>query len=180
MACGILALNCESYLVLKLTLDSRVLTLVLVSRVQASALKGSGLGLGLSLEGPGLGLVLAFRFRPWLQHYQEIVLRWPGGAYIIRQPVASQPRVCISYSIVTQSLQVRIVLLTHCVTETSVAIPLTDVNRGKLIKSAARICWINLLSLLRRNRSRSKWIDELLNSGGILLNVYSLKYQKMP
>jgi len=41
---------------LKLALDSRVLALVLVTRVQASALKGPGLGLG--LEGPGLGLVL--------------------------------------------------------------------------------------------------------------------------
>jgi len=63
MACDILALNCESYLALKLALDSKVLALVLVSRVQASALalKGPGLGLGLGLEsagleGPGLGL----------------------------------------------------------------------------------------------------------------------------
>jgi len=64
MACGILALNCESHLALKLALDSRVLVLVLVSRVQASAsasasvlaLKGPGLGLGLGLEDPGLGL----------------------------------------------------------------------------------------------------------------------------
>jgi len=58
------------YLALKLALDSRVLALVLVSRVQTSAsasasasalaLKGPGLGLGLGLglEGPGLGLVL--------------------------------------------------------------------------------------------------------------------------
>jgi len=65
MACGILALNCESYLALKLALDSRVLALVLVSRVQASALawKGPVLGLGfespgLGLKGPGLGLIL--------------------------------------------------------------------------------------------------------------------------
>jgi len=63
MACGILALNCESYLALKLALDSRVLALVLFSRVQgsASALKGPGLGLcleGPGLEGPGLGLCL--------------------------------------------------------------------------------------------------------------------------
>jgi len=56
MVCGILALNCESHLVLKLALDSRILALVLVSRVQASALKGPGLGLGLGLESPGLGL----------------------------------------------------------------------------------------------------------------------------
>jgi len=54
----------QSYLALKLALDSRVLALVLVSRVQASAsasalaLKGPGLGLGLGLENPGLGLVL--------------------------------------------------------------------------------------------------------------------------
>jgi len=54
----ILSLNCESYLALKLVLDSRVLALVLVSRVQASALalKSPVLGLGLGLEGPGLGL----------------------------------------------------------------------------------------------------------------------------
>jgi len=60
-------------LALKLALDSRVLALVLVSRVQASAsavalkgpilglrlgLESPGLGLGLGLEGPGLGLVL--------------------------------------------------------------------------------------------------------------------------
>jgi len=53
MACGILALNCDSYLTLKLAL-------VLVSSVQASALalKGPGLDLGLGLESPGLGLVL--------------------------------------------------------------------------------------------------------------------------
>jgi len=58
MACGILALNCESYLALKLALDS----------------KSSGLGLegpvlGLGLESPGLGLGLegplrAFGFWP--------------------------------------------------------------------------------------------------------------------
>jgi len=42
MACGILALNCASYLALKLALDSN----------------SSGLGLGLGLEGPGLGLGL--------------------------------------------------------------------------------------------------------------------------
>jgi len=62
-----LALNCVSYLALKLAFDSRVLALVLVSRVQAStlALRGPGLGLGvgleslgLGLEDPGLGLVL--------------------------------------------------------------------------------------------------------------------------
>jgi len=38
-----------------LALDSRVLALVLVSRVQALAVKGPGLGLGLGLEDPGLG-----------------------------------------------------------------------------------------------------------------------------
>jgi len=54
MACGMLALNCESHFTLKLVLDSRVLALVLVLWVQASALKGPGLGL--DLEGPGLGL----------------------------------------------------------------------------------------------------------------------------
>jgi len=43
-ACGILALNCESYLALKLALDSSL------------GLEGPGLGLGLGLEGPGLGL----------------------------------------------------------------------------------------------------------------------------
>jgi len=71
MACGMLALNCESYLALKLALDSRVLALILVSRVQASAsdlaLKGPGLGLGIGLEGPGLlSSSLAFEFWPWL------------------------------------------------------------------------------------------------------------------
>jgi len=47
-------------LALKLAFESRVLALVLVSRVQASALalKGPRLGLDLGLEGPGLGLVL--------------------------------------------------------------------------------------------------------------------------
>jgi len=49
MACGILALNYELYLALKLAFDSRVLAL---------ALKGPGLGLGVDLGGPGLGLVL--------------------------------------------------------------------------------------------------------------------------
>jgi len=39
MACGILALNCEWYLALKLALDSRFLALVLVSRVQALVLR---------------------------------------------------------------------------------------------------------------------------------------------
>jgi len=63
MACGILALNCESHLASKLALDSRVLALVLVLRVQASAsasaFKVPGLnGLVLGLEGPGLGLDL--------------------------------------------------------------------------------------------------------------------------
>jgi len=53
-----LALNWESYLALKLALDSRVLALVLVSRVQASASALKSPGLGLGLEGPGLGLVL--------------------------------------------------------------------------------------------------------------------------
>jgi len=73
MACGILALNCESYLTLKLALDS----------------KSSGLGLegsGLSLEGPGLGLVLGldyntvnksansarkYKFRMWNRYRQS-------------------------------------------------------------------------------------------------------------
>jgi len=62
MACCILALNCESYLTLKMVLDSSGLALVLVSRVQASAsalaLKGPGLSLGPGLECPGLGLGL--------------------------------------------------------------------------------------------------------------------------
>jgi len=63
LACGILALNCESYLALKLALDSRVLALVL--RVQTSALKGPGLGPGLESAGLGLGvLALAFGFWP--------------------------------------------------------------------------------------------------------------------
>jgi len=62
MACGILGLNCESYLALKLALDSRVLALVLVLKVQASAsasalvLKGPGLDLGLGLETAVVGL----------------------------------------------------------------------------------------------------------------------------
>jgi len=81
MACGILALNCESYLALKLVLDSRVLALVLVSRVQASTsaltLKGPGLGLGLGLEGPGLGLSLGLVLGLWiLALTTTLVLRW--------------------------------------------------------------------------------------------------------
>jgi len=51
MACGMLALNCESYLALKLALDSRVQALVMVSRVQASASAlRSWFGLILGLE----------------------------------------------------------------------------------------------------------------------------------
>jgi len=56
VACGILALNCKSYLALKLALDSRDLALVLVSRVQALALKGPSHGLDLGLQYPSLGL----------------------------------------------------------------------------------------------------------------------------
>jgi len=83
MACGILALNCRSYVALKLAFWT--LALVLVLRVQASALKGSGLGLGLGLdgpglglclEGPGLGLSLAFGFWLRLQHCSIVPLCW--------------------------------------------------------------------------------------------------------
>jgi len=72
MACGILALNCESYLALKLVLDSRVLALVLHGLEGPGlglglkgpdldlclGLEGPDLGFGLGLEDPGLGLVL--------------------------------------------------------------------------------------------------------------------------
>jgi len=64
MACGILAFNCESSLALNLVLDSRAL--VLISRVQASALAGPGLGLG--LEGPA-GLGLGQSWTASMQHY---------------------------------------------------------------------------------------------------------------
>jgi len=47
-------------LTLKLALDSRVLALVLVSRIQASASALKGPGLGLGLESPGLGLGIGF------------------------------------------------------------------------------------------------------------------------
>jgi len=79
MAYGILALNYESYLALKLALDSRVLALVLVSRVQALALKGPGLGLGLEgpgLDGPGLGLALGLWILALTTTLQVTELLW--------------------------------------------------------------------------------------------------------
>jgi len=88
MACGILALNCASYLALKLALDSKSSGLGL-------GLKGPGLGL--SLEGPGLGLWILALTTTLLFHdcenpdLQQITDQWEQS---INQSINQSIRIC--------------------------------------------------------------------------------------
>jgi len=70
MACGMLALNCESYLALKLILDSRVLALVLVLALRVAALASAS--------------SLAFGFWPWLHYWRRYVCKLVRVDFVIQ------------------------------------------------------------------------------------------------